>query len=162
MKFEWFGRKSRPVQTRAPAAWLSGWAASEAPRGYEALVRAAYMVNPIAQRAVRIVAEGAAGAPVLANPAGHPALKLLGGGTSGDSRTGSALIETISANLLLHGNAFVEVGLGPDGIAARARDVAAALVRFQSGYLYHYAFVMLIGVALIITYFIFAGGGLPR
>jgi NADH-quinone oxidoreductase subunit L len=44
-------------------------------------------------------------------------------------------------------------GLGPDGIAARARDVAAALVRFQSGYLYHYAFVMLIGVAGLVTYF---------
>lgn len=118
MKFEWFGRKSRPVQTRAPAAWLSGWTSSEAPRGYESLVRAAYLANPIAQRAVRIVAEGAAGAPVLANPAGHPALKLLGGGTSGDSRTGPALVETIAANLLLHGNAFVEVGLGPDGMPA--------------------------------------------
>ena len=44
-------------------------------------------------------------------------------------------------------------GLGPDGIAARARDVAAALVRFQSGYLYHYAFVMLIGVAGLVSYF---------
>ena len=47
-------------------------------------------------------------------------------------------------------------GLGPDGIAARARDVAAALVRFQSGYLYHYAFVMLIGVAGLVTYFMLA------
>jgi NADH-quinone oxidoreductase subunit L len=44
-------------------------------------------------------------------------------------------------------------GLGPDGIAARAKDLAAALVRFQSGYLYHYAFVMLIGVAGLVTYF---------
>ncbi|HYC65662.1 MAG TPA: NADH-quinone oxidoreductase subunit L [Reyranellaceae bacterium] len=43
--------------------------------------------------------------------------------------------------------------MGPDGIAARARNVAAALVRFQSGYLYHYAFVMLIGVAGLVTYF---------
>ena len=44
-------------------------------------------------------------------------------------------------------------GLGPDGIAARALNVAGALVRFQSGYLYHYAFVMLIGVAGLVTYF---------
>jgi len=30
-------------------------------------------------------------------------------------------------------------------------------VRLQSGYIYHYAFAMLIGVALLITYFMFAG-----
>jgi NADH-quinone oxidoreductase subunit L len=50
-------------------------------------------------------------------------------------------------------------GLGPDGIAARARDVAAALVRFQSGYLYHYAFVMLIGVAGLVTWFMLSRQG---
>jgi NADH-quinone oxidoreductase subunit L len=44
-------------------------------------------------------------------------------------------------------------GLGPDGIAARSRDMAAALSRFQSGYLYHYAFAMLVGVAAAVTYF---------
>jgi NADH-quinone oxidoreductase subunit L len=44
-------------------------------------------------------------------------------------------------------------GLGPDGIAARAQDLAGVLSRFQSGYLYHYAFVMLIGVAALVSYF---------
>jgi len=44
-------------------------------------------------------------------------------------------------------------GLGPDGIAARAQDIAGVLSRFQSGYLYHYAFVMLIGVAALVSYF---------
>jgi NADH-quinone oxidoreductase subunit L len=44
-------------------------------------------------------------------------------------------------------------GLGPDGIAARAQDLAGVLSRFQSGYLYHYAFVMLVGVAALVTYF---------
>ena len=44
-------------------------------------------------------------------------------------------------------------GFGPDGIAARAQDLAGVLSRFQSGYLYHYAFVMLIGVAALVTYF---------
>jgi NADH-quinone oxidoreductase subunit L len=51
-------------------------------------------------------------------------------------------------------------GLGPDGIAARVIDVTNRVVRLQSGYIYTYAFVMLIGVVLIITYFMFAGGGL--
>ncbi len=44
-------------------------------------------------------------------------------------------------------------GLGPDGIAARSQDIAGVLSRFQSGYLYHYAFVMLIGVACLVSYF---------
>ncbi|SJZ46989.1 NADH-quinone oxidoreductase subunit L [Enhydrobacter aerosaccus] len=44
-------------------------------------------------------------------------------------------------------------GLGPDGIAARSRELAGALSRFQSGYLYHYAFAMLVGVAAAVTYF---------
>jgi NADH-quinone oxidoreductase subunit L len=30
------------------------------------------------------------------------------------------------------------------------------LSRFQSGYLYHYAFVMLVGVAALVTYFMLA------
>jgi NADH-quinone oxidoreductase subunit L len=47
-------------------------------------------------------------------------------------------------------------GLGPDNIAARAQDMAGVLSRFQSGYLYHYAFVMLVGVAGLVTYFMLA------
>ncbi|MBR1220013.1 NADH-quinone oxidoreductase subunit L [Bradyrhizobium sp. U87765 SZCCT0131] len=50
-------------------------------------------------------------------------------------------------------------GLGPDGIAARVLDVTRGAVRLQSGYLYHYAFAMLIGVAGLITWFIFGLGG---
>ena len=50
--------------------------------------------------------------------------------------------------------------IGPDGIAARVIDITNRAVRLQTGYIYHYAFVMLIGVALLITYFLFAGGGL--
>jgi len=60
------------------------------------------------------------------------------------------------------GDGTVIDGIGPDGVAARVIDITNRVVRLQSGYIYHYAFVMLIGVALIITYFIFAGGGLPR
>jgi NADH-quinone oxidoreductase subunit L len=51
-------------------------------------------------------------------------------------------------------------GLGPDGVSARVLDVTRNVVRLQSGYLYHYAFAMLIGVAALITWFMFAGG--PR
>ncbi|MCT8266028.1 NADH-quinone oxidoreductase subunit L [Afifella sp. JA880] len=47
--------------------------------------------------------------------------------------------------------------LGPDGISARVVDITGRVVRLQSGYLYHYAFVMLIGVALLVTWMMFAG-----
>ncbi|MDB5620875.1 NADH-quinone oxidoreductase subunit L [Tardiphaga sp.] len=50
-------------------------------------------------------------------------------------------------------------GLGPDGISARVLDVTRGAVRIQTGYLYHYAFAMLIGVAGLITWFIFGLGG---
>jgi NADH-quinone oxidoreductase subunit L len=32
------------------------------------------------------------------------------------------------------------------------------VVRLQTGYLYHYAFAMLIGLAALITWFMFSGG----
>jgi NADH-quinone oxidoreductase subunit L len=48
-------------------------------------------------------------------------------------------------------------GMGPDGVAARVRDVTNQVVRLQSGYLYHYAFAMLIGVAALITWYVVGG-----
>jgi NADH-quinone oxidoreductase subunit L len=46
-------------------------------------------------------------------------------------------------------------GLGPDGVSARVVDVTQGAVRLQTGYLYHYAFAMMIGVAVLITWFMF-------
>src|SRR5712675_873593 len=57
-----------------------------------------------------------------------------------------------------YGDGWVIDGLGPDGISARVLDVTRGAVRLQSGYLYHYAFAMLIGVAAFITWFMFGGG----
>ncbi len=48
-------------------------------------------------------------------------------------------------------------GLGPDGISARVLDVTRGVVRVQSGYLYHYAFAMLIGVAAFVSWYLVAG-----
>jgi NADH-quinone oxidoreductase subunit L len=56
------------------------------------------------------------------------------------------------------GDGMVIDGLGPDGVSARVLDVTRNVVRLQSGYLYHYAFAMLIGVAGLITWFIFRVG----
>jgi NADH-quinone oxidoreductase subunit L len=49
-------------------------------------------------------------------------------------------------------------GLGPDGIAARVLDVTRGTVRMQSGYVYHYAFAMFLGVLALATWFTFMGG----
>jgi len=55
------------------------------------------------------------------------------------------------------GDGFVIDGFGPDGVSARVLDVTRNVVRLQTGYLYHYAFAMLIGVALFVTWFMFLG-----
>ena len=55
------------------------------------------------------------------------------------------------------GDGFVIDGFGPDGVSARVLDVTRSVVRLQTGYLYHYAFAMLIGVAAFVTWFMFAG-----
>jgi NADH-quinone oxidoreductase subunit L len=55
------------------------------------------------------------------------------------------------------GDGAIIDGLGPDGVSARVLDVTRNVVRLQTGYLYHYAFAMLIGVAALITWFMFAG-----
>jgi NADH-quinone oxidoreductase subunit L len=55
------------------------------------------------------------------------------------------------------GDGIVIDGFGPDGVSARVLDVTRNVVRLQTGYLYHYAFAMLIGVAAFVTWFMFAG-----
>ena len=56
------------------------------------------------------------------------------------------------------GDGWLIDGFGPDGVAARVQDVTARMVRLQTGYLYHYAFAMLIGIAALATWFTFAEG----
>ncbi|MGE0239533.1 MAG: NADH-quinone oxidoreductase subunit L [Parvibaculaceae bacterium] len=53
------------------------------------------------------------------------------------------------------GDGWLIDGFGPDGISARVVDVTQRVVRLQTGYLFHYAFAMLIGVAALATWFMF-------
>lgn len=46
-------------------------------------------------------------------------------------------------------------GLGPDGSAKASRQFAGVLSRFQSGYMFQYAFVMMIGVIGLLSWFFF-------
>ena len=47
--------------------------------------------------------------------------------------------------------------LGPDGVAARVVDLTGRVVKLQTGYLYHYAFAMLTGLAAVITWYVVSG-----
>jgi NADH-quinone oxidoreductase subunit L len=55
------------------------------------------------------------------------------------------------------GDGRVIDGMGPDGVSARVLDVTRWAVRLQTGYLYHYAFAMLIGLAGFMTWYMFGG-----
>jgi len=50
-------------------------------------------------------------------------------------------------------------GVGPDGISAAVRLSARRVSALQTGYLYHYAFAMLIGVVVLVTWYLWSHGG---
>ena len=49
-------------------------------------------------------------------------------------------------------------GFGPDGVSTRVIDFARRATRLQSGYVYHYAFVMLLGLVAIVSWIVTTGG----
>ena len=105
----WFGWKSGRAVAR-PALGRAGAMArpvGEWPQGYEAQVRAGYCGNAVAQRAVKLVAESVEGAPL---DVGDARLRAL--------VAGRGLLEAVAAQLLLHGNAFVQILRDAEGQAA--------------------------------------------
>jgi HK97 family phage portal protein len=104
------GRGSlRPVNTHVPLARAYGGPALGIwPASYEQQVRDGYLNNAIAQRAVRLVAEGVASVRVKSS---DPAVLKLVRETS----AGQGLMETVAAHVLLHGNAYIEIMRGGDG-----------------------------------------------
>ena len=57
------------------------------------------------------------------------------------------------------GDGRVIDGLGPDGVAASVLNLARRATTLQTGFVYHYAFAMLIGVAVFVTWFFYAMSG---
>jgi HK97 family phage portal protein len=86
----------------SPWAWPYEPAGGRPPFEYRTAVRHAFLENPVAQRAVRIVAEGVGSAPLA--PADETVLALVTATSAGQS-----LLETLAAQLLLHGNGYVQV-----------------------------------------------------
>ena len=121
----WFGRKA-PRETGRPflfAGWRHVFAGEPWPRSYEAQVREAYLANPVAQRAVRLVAESVAWAPIYSDRSGA---SIREGGKDGASTSSARtvslvpppLLEAVASQLLLHGNAFVQILLDAHGAPA--------------------------------------------
>ncbi len=61
--------------------------------------------------------------------------------------------------LWLDGDGKTIDGVGPDGIASVVAAGAKRIVKVQTGYMYHYAFVMLVGIAALVTFIIIRFGG---
>jgi NADH-quinone oxidoreductase subunit L len=64
----------------------------------------------------------------------------------------------IGRNLWKTGDGTLIDGVGPDGISAAVVNIARRTVRIQTGYLYHYAFAMLIGVVSLVSWYLFSQG----
>ncbi|HEX7742909.1 MAG TPA: phage portal protein [Sphingobium sp.] len=112
-----FGTKAvrgsaRPALARA---WGSGSVAlGEWPASYEAQLRAGIVGNPVAQRALRLVSEGA-GATALAASGVEEADRARVLALVARCSAGQGLVETLASHLLLHGNGYVQIVAGADG-----------------------------------------------
>jgi NADH-quinone oxidoreductase subunit L len=56
------------------------------------------------------------------------------------------------------GDGAIIDGLGPDGVSARVMDVTGRVVRLQTGFVYHYAFSMLLGVGALVSWYLLMRG----
>ncbi|MDA0997677.1 MAG: NADH-quinone oxidoreductase subunit L, partial [Proteobacteria bacterium] len=56
------------------------------------------------------------------------------------------------------GDGMLIDGFGPDGISNVVRVLSRRVAALQTGYLYHYAFAMLIGIAGLVSWYIFMKG----
>ena len=65
----------------------------------------------------------------------------------------------LGRELWREGDGSIIDGLGPDGITTVTRNLAARVSQLQSGYVYHYAFAMLIGVAALVSLYLLSRGG---
>jgi len=65
----------------------------------------------------------------------------------------------LGRNLWKNGDGAIIDGVGPDGIAALTQRLSQRVSALQSGYVYHYAFAMLIGVVVFVSGYLFVQAG---
>ena len=121
--------------SRVPVArgFVSPWASSfyggplqRAPFDYAREVAEAYLANPVAQRSVRIVAEGVGGAPLSC--ADEQFEKLLA-----CSCGSQPLLEVLAAQLSLHGNAYVQIVKDGAGVPVELYPLRPERVQVVAG-----------------------------
>lgn len=102
--FKGGARDHVPLACGMDQGWMPVFGSGDCARGYEyrRAVEDGFLANPIAQRSVRLLAEGIGQAPLACS---DPRLAALVNATS----AGQSLVETLAANLLLHGNGYVQI-----------------------------------------------------
>jgi len=100
----WFGRKAAPEMRPLVPGWLGGEAGDGYASGYAARIDEVFRRNPVGQRAVRLIAGMLGGLPIYSADGDDKAAEIA---------AADGLLEGIAANLLLHGNAYVQL-LGGD------------------------------------------------
>lgn len=117
----WFaGAERKSALGGLPWGAASGLAV-EVPQSYEGKALAA-LRNPVALRAVRMVAEGMASVVLEAGEPDHPAVRLVG----------PAVLEAIATHLLLSGNAYLETGLDLGGMPSSLWLLRPERMRLQT------------------------------
>ena len=89
--------------------WLRANMVSALPTSYEAKVREVFVTNPVGQRSVRLVSSAVGALSVYSVTRNLAAAKLV---------AAEGVMETITANLLLHGNSYVELIIDDLGMPA--------------------------------------------
>ena len=110
--FKGGGGSRVPVARGIISPWATafdGGPLGRSPFDYNREVAEAYLANPVAQRSVRIVAEGVGSAPVACDDARLARLLAKSCGSQ-------PLLEVLAAQLALHGNAYIQ--LVKDGAGA--------------------------------------------
>ena len=121
--------------SRVPVArgFISPWATAfdggplgRSPFDYSREVAEAYLANPVAQRSVRIVAEGVGSAPVACEDDRLAGLLARSCGSQ-------PLLEVLAAQLALHGNAYVQLILDGTGVPVELYPLRPERVQVVAG-----------------------------
>ncbi len=120
--------EQKASRTARLIAFESGGRARWTPRDYAALTREGYTKNAIVHRAVRLIAESVGGLSFLlyegaAEHSAHPLLDVMA--RPNPRQDGASFLESVTAYLLLAGNAYIEaVAIAGE---AEARDTVREL-----------------------------------
>ncbi|TIX49387.1 phage portal protein [Alteraurantiacibacter aquimixticola] len=110
----------------SPWYWSQDPAGTRPPFDYRRDVGTAFLDNPVAQRAVRIVSESVGSVPL--NQVDERIAKLVRATSAGQS-----LLETLAAHLLLHGNAYIQIIRDGAGVPVELFALRPERVSVQPG-----------------------------